>query len=87
MKSAAEQLREEKRFMTKYKIFKAASRAFDFMYGMANDLEDATTSLSPYSRTNLACSKTELELLELQLYYHKVANEIGKCWTEAENNG
>ena len=54
----------------------------DFMYGMANDLEDATTSLSPYTRTNLACSKTELELLELQIYYHKVANEIGRCWTE-----
>ena len=82
MKSAAEQLREEKRFITNYKIFKAASRAFDFMYGMANDLEDATTSLSPYSRTNQACSKTELELLKLQIYYHKVANEIGRCWTE-----
>ena len=86
MKSAAEQLREEQRFITNYKIFKAASRAFDFMYGMANDLEDATTSLSPYSRTNLACSKTELELLELQIYYHKVANEIARCWTETENN-
>ena len=87
MKSAAEQLREEQRFITNYKIFKAASRAFDFMYGMANDLEDATTSLSPYIRTNLECSKTELELLELQIYYHKVANEIARCWTEAENNG
>ena len=87
MKSAAEQLREEQRFITSYNIFKAASRAFDFMYGMANDLEDATTSLSPYTRTNLACSKTELELLELQIYYHKVANEIARCWTEAENNG
>ena len=87
MKSAAEQLREEKRFIINYKIFKAASRAFDFMYGMANDLEDAVNSLSPYSRTNLECSKTELELLELQIYYHKVANEIARCWTEAENNG
>ena len=82
MKSAAEQLREEKRFMTNYKIFKEASRAFDFMYGMANDLEDATTSLSPYTRTNFECSETELELLELQMYYHKVANEIARCWTE-----
>ena len=82
MQSAAEQLREEKRFITNYKIFKAASRSFDFMYGMANDLEDATTSLSPYTRTNLECSKTELELLQLQIYYHKVANEIARCWTE-----
>lgn len=84
MKSAAEQLREEQRFITNYKIFKAASRAFDFMYGMANDLEDAIKSLSPYSRKNLACSKTKLDLLELRLYYYTVANEIGRCWTEEE---
>ena len=84
MKSDAEQLREEQRFITKYKIFKAASRAFYFMSGMANDLEDATTSLSPYTRTNLECSKTELELLELQLYYYKVAKEIAKCWMEED---
>lgn len=82
MKSAAEQLREEQRFITNYKVFKAASRAFDFMFGMANDVEDVINSLSPYSRTNLACSKTELELLQLQIYYYKVANEIGRCWTE-----
>ena len=82
MKSAAEQLREEQRFITNYKIFKAASRAFDFMFGMANDVEDVINSLSPYSRTNAACSKTELELIQLQLYYYKFANEIGRCWTE-----
>ena len=82
MKHTDEQLREEKRFITNYKIFKAASRAFYFMYGMANDLEDAVNSLSPYRRTNLECSKTELELLELQLYYYKVAKEIARCWTE-----
>lgn len=82
MKSAAEQLREEKRFITNYNIFKAASRAFDFMSGMANDLETARTSLSPYTRTNVACSKTELELLQLQIYYFTVANEIARCWTE-----
>lgn len=82
MKSAAEQLREEQRFITNYKIFKAAAGAFDFMSGLANDLETALTSLSPYSRTNLECSKTKLELLELRLYYYKVANEIGRCWTE-----
>ena len=82
MKSAAEQLREEKRFITNYKIFNASSRAFDFMSGMADDVEDAINSLSPYSRTNLACSKTKLELLQLQIYYYKVANEIARCWTE-----
>lgn len=82
MKSAAEQLREEQRFITNYNIFNAASRGFDFMSGMADDVEDAINSLSPYSRTNLACSKTELELLQLQIYYYKVANEIGRCWTE-----
>ena len=82
MKSAAEQLREEQRFITNYKIFKAASRGFDFMYGMADDVEDAINSLSPYTRTNVACSKTELELLQLQIYYYKVANEIARCWTE-----
>lgn len=84
MKSAAEQLREEKRFITNYKIFKAAARAFDFMSGMADDLEDAINSLSPYSRTNLACSKTKLELLELRFYYYKVANEIGRGYLEED---
>ena len=82
MKSVAEELREEQRFITNYNIFKAASRGFDFMSGMADDVEDAINSLSPYTRTNLACSKTELELLQLQIYYYKVANEIGRCWTE-----
>lgn len=84
MKSDAEQLREEQRFITNCKIFTAASRAFDFMSGMANDLEDAINSLNLYSRTNLACSETKLELLELRFYYYKVANEIGRCWTEAD---
>lgn len=84
MKSAAEQLREEQRFITNYKIFKAAARAFDFMSGMADDLEDAINSLSPYSRTNLECSKTKLELLELRFYYYKTANEIGRCWVEED---
>lgn len=55
MKRTAEQLREEQRFIINYKIFKAAVRAFEFMSGMANDLEDAVNSLSPYSRTNLEC--------------------------------
>lgn len=82
MKSAAEQLREEQSFITDCKIFKAAVRAFDFMSGMADDLEDAVKSLSPYSRTNLECSKTKLELLELRFYYYKTANEIGRCWVE-----
>lgn len=84
MKSAAEQLREEQRFITNYKIVKAAVRAFDFMSGMADDLEAALTSLNPYSRTNLECSKTKLELPELRFYYYKVPNEIGRCWTEKD---
>lgn len=84
MKRTIEQLREEQKFIIDYKIFKAASRAFDFMSDMANDLEDAITSLSPYSRTNLECSKTKLELLELRFYYYKVVNEIGRCWTEED---
>lgn len=84
MKRMDKQLREEQSFITDCKIFKAASRAFEFMSGMANDLEDAINSLSPYSRTNLECSKTKLELLELRFYYYKIANEIGRCWTEEE---
>lgn len=84
MKRTAEQLREEQRFIINYKIFKAAVRAFEFMSGMANDLEDAVNSLSPYSRTNLECSITKLELLELRLYYYKVANAIGRHWTEED---
>lgn len=82
MKRMDKQLREEKKFITDCKVFKEAVRAFDFMSGLANDLEDAVNSLSPYSRTNLECSKAKLELLELRLYYYKVANEIGRCWTE-----
>lgn len=84
MKRTDKQLREEQSFITDCKIFKAASRAFEFMSGMANDLETALTSLNPYGRTNLECSKTKLDLLELRLYYYKVANEIGRCWTEED---
>ena len=84
MKRMDKQLREEQSFITDCKIFKAASRAFEFMSGMANDLEDAINSLSPYSRTNLECSKTKLELLELRFYYYKTANEIGRCWVEED---
>lgn len=84
MKRMDKQLREEQSFITDCKIFKAASRAFEFMSGMADDLEDAINSLSPYSRTNLECSKTKLELLELRFYYYKTANEIGRCWVEED---
>lgn len=84
MKRMDKQLREEQSFITDCKIFKAASRAFEFMSGMADDLEDAINSLSPYSRTNLECSKTKLELLELRFYYYKTANEIGRCWAEED---
>lgn len=84
MKCMDKQLREEKKFITDRKVFKEAVRAFDFMSGMADDLEDAVKSLSPYSRTNLECSKTKLELLELRFYYFKVANEIGRFWVEED---
>ena len=82
MKSAAEQLREEQRFITDCKIFKAYLGAFDFMSGMAKDVDDAIKSLDPYSRTNLLCSETKVDLLESQFYYYKVANAIGRCWVE-----
>lgn len=84
MKSAAEQLREEQMFITNYKIFKASSRAFDFMSDMAKDLDDVIKSLSPYARKDLVCSETKVDLLELQFYYYTVANAIGRCWTEED---
>lgn len=84
MKRTAKQLIEEKSFITDRKIFEEGARAFDFMSGLANDLETALTSLNPYSRTNLECAKTKLELLELRLYYYTVANEIGRCLTEED---
>lgn len=82
MKRTAEQLREEKRLITDWKIYKENARAFEFMSSMAKDLDDAIKSLSPYTRTNLICSETKVDLLELQLYYYTVANEIGRCCIE-----
>lgn len=84
MKSAAKQLREEQRFIIDCKIFKASSRAFDFMSDMAKDLDDAIKSLGPYARKDLVCSETKVDLLELQFYYYTVANAIGCCWTEED---
>ena len=46
MKHTDEQTREEQRFTINYKTFKAAARAFDFVFGKADDLEDAIQSLS-----------------------------------------
>lgn len=82
MKRKAKQIIEEKSLITDRKIFKASLGAFDFMSGMAKDLGDAIKSLDPYSRTNLLCSETKVDLLELQFYYYKVANAIGRCWVE-----
>lgn len=82
MKRTTEQLKEEQRFITDYKIFKASSRAFDFMSDMAKDLDNAIKSLGPYARKDLVCSETKVDLLELQFYYYTVANAIGRCWTE-----
>lgn len=82
MKRKAAQKREEQRFITDWKIYKGSARAFNFMSEMAKDLDDAIKSLTPYTKTNLVCSETKVDLLELQFYYYKVANGIGRCWLE-----
>lgn len=84
MKRNAAQEREEQRFITDCKIYRGSVRAFEFMSEMAKDLDDAINSLNSYAKKSLTCSETKLDLLSLQLYYFKVANEIGRSYLEED---
>lgn len=82
MKRTAEQEKEYNRLLQRVTIYKAQVRAFEFMSGMAKDLDDAVRSLGAYINDSLMCALTQLELLQSQNFYYTVANEIGRCWLE-----
>lgn len=84
MKRTAEQEREYNRLLQRITIYKAQVRAFEFMSGMAEDLDYAVSSLDAYRNDSLMCALNQLELLRLQTFYYRVANEIGSVWQEED---
>ena len=91
MKRTDEQEREYNRLLQRVTIYNAQVRAFEFMSGMAKDLDGPIALLNkcklPYkcSDTNtIMCVYTKVELQCLQTYYYIVANEIGRCWLEED---
>lgn len=82
MKRTAEQEREYNNFLQRVAIYKAQVRVFEFMSGMAKDLDDAVASLAAYRNDSLMCALTQLDLLRLQNYYYTIANQVGEAWQE-----
>lgn len=82
MRRTAEQEREYNRLLQRVAIYKAQVRAFEFVSGMAKDLDDAVSSLGSYRNDSLMCALTQLDLLRLQTYYYTIANQVGEAWQE-----
>lgn len=69
-------------FFTQVKIFKAQKKAFDFMSQLANNVDKVVESLND---TNTPQGQwVRLDLMDLEIYYYRIANGIGQQWMEVE---
>lgn len=62
--------------VTDVRIFKAQSRAFCFLSGMAFDLDSSIETLKGVEK--IPALNVQIELMKKKLLYLKMANEIGR---------
>ena len=62
-------------FATDVRIFKAQSRAFYFLSGMAFDLDNSIEMLEGIEKISVLT--VQIELMKKKILYLKMANEIG----------
>lgn len=69
-------------FSTQVKIFKAQKKTFDFMKRIGDDVDEVVRDIKGIDtqQGQLVC----LDLIDLEIYYYKMANGIGEQWLEVE---
>lgn len=69
-------------FSTQVKIFKAQSKAFDFMKQLGDDVAEVARDMKGIG--TLQGKLVRLDLMDLTTYYYKIAKGIGEQWLEVE---
>lgn len=64
---------------TECRIVKGQIRAFKFLSGMADDLDDAIEMLEGIE--NISAIDLHLELLKRKCFYLHMANGVGRLWS------
>ena len=69
-------------FYTQVKIFMAQKKTFDFMKRLGDDVDEVVRDINGIDtqQGQLVC----LDLIDLEIYYYKMANGIGEQWLEVE---
>ena len=69
-------------FSTQVKIFNAQKKTFDFMKRLGDDVDEVVMDIKGIDtqQGQLVC----LDLIDLEIYYYKMANGIGEQWLEVE---
>ena len=65
-------------FSTQVNIFKAQKKTFDFMKRLGDDVDEVVRYIKGIDtqQGQLVC----LDLIDLEIYYYKMANGIGEQW-------
>lgn len=66
-------------FSTQVRIFKAQKKTFDFMKRLGDDVDEVIKDLDTPQSVRMC-----LDLIDLEIYYYKMANGIGEQWLEVE---
>ena len=69
-------------FYTQVKIFMAQKKTFDFMKRLGDDVDDVVMDINGIDTQQ--GQLVYLYLIDLEIYYYKMANGIGEQWLEVE---
>ena len=67
---------------TQVKIFMAQKKTFDFMKRLGDDVDEVVMDINGIDTQQ--GQLVYLDLIDLEIYYYKMANGIGEQWLEVE---
>lgn len=67
---------------TQVKIFMAQKKTFDFMKRLGDDVDEVVRDIKGIDTQQ--GQLVYLDLIDLEIYYYKMANGIGEKWLEVE---
>lgn len=67
---------------TQVKIFMAQKKTFDFMKRLGDDVDEVVMDIKGIDTQQ--GQLVYLDLIDLEIYYYKMANGIGEQWLEVE---
>ena len=67
---------------TQVKIFMAQKKTFDFMKRLGDDVDEVVMDIKGIDTQQ--GQLVYLDLIDLEIYYYKIANGIGEQWLEVE---